>query len=126
MKNCRKCNIELIEGTRFNSDVKQGISICKSCRKKRTTKHYTSNKESYNKRSTEQYEKAKHDSLVYLLEDYNYVGVTENLKWRMSQHRYLGKSTDRLRILHTTKDREEALELESLLHALGYEGQQFK
>ena len=121
-RTCKKCSIELVEDTRFNSDVKAGINICKSCRTNRMKKHYSDNKEIYRKNVERRYKKAIHDNVVYLLEDENYVGVTQNIEWRMSQHRSKGKSTNNYRILHSTPNREDALELEELLHDMGYEG----
>tara|TARA_R110000782_G_scaffold4795_2_gene16748 strand:- start:403 stop:738 length:336 start_codon:yes stop_codon:yes gene_type:complete len=60
---------------------------------------------------------------VYLLEDYNYVGVTDNVTSRFRRHAYdLGRDCTNHRILYKTKDREDALELEELLHDIGYEG----
>jgi len=64
---------------------------------------------------------------VYLLEDYNYVGVTENIKHRFSQHKYKhNRDCSNHRVLYKTKDRSEALELEELLHDIGYEGRKEK
>ena len=121
MRTCKKCNIELVAGTQYKSDVNR-FNICKSCRSNRTAKHYAENKESYLEKSLEGYNASKSDYKVYLLEDENYVGVTGNLKWRMTQHRYKGKNTQNVRILLETPDRERALELEELLHDMGYEG----
>ena len=60
---------------------------------------------------------------VYLLEDYNYVGVTQNICNRFAVHKtQLNRDCSNHRILYKTKDRSEALELEALLHDMGYEG----
>ena len=60
---------------------------------------------------------------VYLLEDYNYVGVTINVNNRFSVHKSkFNRDCTNHRILYKTKDRKEALELEELLHDIGYEG----
>jgi len=122
MRECKKCNIKLIKGTQFNSDTQNGFNICKSCRTNRVKKHYANNKESYLKSASKGYNAAKSDYKVYILEDENYVGVTGNMKWRMSQHRHLNKNTNNVRILYSTKNRDIALELEELLHDMGYEG----
>ena len=61
---------------------------------------------------------------VYLLEDYNYVGITDSIYNRFSVHKSAGRDCKNYRILHKTKDRSEALELEALLHDIGYEGKQ--
>jgi len=60
---------------------------------------------------------------VYLLEDYNYVGVTDSIYRRFAKHKYLhNRDCTNHRILYKTKSREDALELEELLHDIGYKG----
>ena len=60
---------------------------------------------------------------VYLLEDYNYVGCTNSIGNRFRCHKSEnGRDCTNHRILYKTKNREDALELESLLHDMGYEG----
>ena len=60
---------------------------------------------------------------VYLLEDYNYVGISVNIKNRFGQHKCkFNRDCTNHRILYKTKDRTEGLELEKLLHDIGYEG----
>ena len=59
---------------------------------------------------------------VYMLED-NYVGATNNTKRRLSEHRSRRKYTGNFMcILHTTDCKNDASELEDLLHDIGYEG----
>ena len=59
---------------------------------------------------------------VYMLED-NYVGATNNTKRRLSEHRSKRKYTGNFMcILHTTDCKNDASELEDLLHDMGYEG----
>jgi methionyl-tRNA synthetase len=60
---------------------------------------------------------------VYLLPAHNYVGITNSMYRRMEIHRNRFKrNTEGVRVLYQTKSRDEALELEELLHDLGYEG----
>ena len=60
---------------------------------------------------------------VYLLEDYNYVGLTNSIYHRFINHKSKeNRDCSNHRILYKTKDRSEALELEALLHDMGYEG----
>lgn len=60
---------------------------------------------------------------VYLLEDYNYVGYTNSLYFRFANHKsQYGRDCTNHRILYTTDSKDDALELEALLHDLGYEG----
>ena len=61
---------------------------------------------------------------VYLLEDYNYVGMTEQpIKERFRVHKAkFGRDCTNHRILYKTKSKSDAKELEALLHDMGYEG----
>ena len=134
--NCKKCDIELVEKTRYASDVNANINICKQCRSKRTKNHYENNKESYIEKGKKLYNsnpefwKMKNrewivnqeDGLnhVYLLKN-NYVGVTNNLYNRLSHHKHVGNPYIAC-VLHSTSNRDTALELEGLLHDMGYEG----
>jgi uncharacterized protein YnzC (UPF0291/DUF896 family) len=60
---------------------------------------------------------------VYLLSDYNYVGTTQWLSKRFSQHKYSkGWNCSNYTILFEHMDREECLKYESTMHALGYVG----
>ena len=76
------------------------------------------------KKWTKEYEDSK-DGLnhVYIQSDINYAGVTNSPLWRQVSHK-VNKATsrDNFRVIYSTPDREEALELESLLHDIGYEG----
>jgi predicted GIY-YIG superfamily endonuclease len=59
---------------------------------------------------------------VYMLED-NYVGVTLNTSRRLSEHRSKRKYTGNFMcILHTTECKDDASEMEELLHDIGYKG----
>jgi len=91
-------------------------------------KYYLENKEKlseYAKDYYKQYRDDKKDGYhrVYLLEDYNYVGVTDNIYYRFNLHKSkFNRDCTNHRVLYKTKDRDEALELEALLHDMGYEG----
>jgi hypothetical protein len=61
--------------------------------------------------------------IVYLLPDYNYVGVTDNPYVRMSVHKCEeNRNTSNWIELARYVDRQEALTHEARLHAEGYEG----
>ncbi len=136
MKNCKKCNVELVKGTQYSSDALKGIVICKKCRSARTKQHYTENKESYLEKGKTLYYSnpgkwralnrewivGKEDGLhhVYLLKN-DYVGITKNLYHRISIHKHYG-NPEMACVLHSTSNREDALELEGLLHDMGYKG----
>jgi hypothetical protein len=74
----------------------------------------------YNDRIRAEMKKQPHK--VYLLEDYNYVGTTQWLGKRFSQHKYAsGYDCTNHKILFEGT-REECLELEKELHNKGYNG----
>jgi len=63
------------------------------------------------------------DYSVYLLPSCNYVGYTNCIERRMLDHKSRYKrDVSNYRILYKTDSKEDALELEELLHDLGYEG----
>ena len=106
MKRCNKCNIEksLEEFYKHKATKDKRQPTCKKCWNTRNKKEYYS---------------------VYLLtEDIPYVGYTDNVYQRMHNHRNKGriKDVNSYRVLHTTKDRSDARELEDLLHDIGYVG----
>ena len=68
----------------------------------------------------------KHKPAVYLIVKENYVGVTENVKKRLSEHKSKGKDVSEARVLAKFDTRAEALELEEFLHDLGYNGRHSK
>ena len=125
MKKCKTCNVELVVGENIApSHFKNNDYKCKLCKKGCNKQRYSNNKEKvsiYNKQYNEE-NKDGHFS-VYLLPDHNYVGKTCWVDNRMSSHKNVyGRNTDNVRVLYTTKSENEALELEALLHDMGYEG----
>ena len=64
----------------------------------------------------------KHNPLVYLIVNENYVGVTEELTYRIRKHRYNKKDVSEVEILGQFDKREYALLLEKQLHQEGYSG----
>ncbi len=127
MSNCRKCGVELTIGDNWLPSMKKyGNYSCKPCHHSKTKKHYYSNPERAKQQVKQHYNKTKHDFVVYLLEDDNYVGVTQNINYRKAVHKHLNRNIDKLRILYSTKKRSDALELEELLHTMGYEGKHNK
>ena len=96
----------------------------KEKRKEYSKQYYLANKQKV-KEKVKKYKNNQKDGYhrVYLLEDYNYVGVTNNITHRFGQHKSeYSRDCNNHRILYKTKDRSEALELEALLHDMGYEG----
>jgi RNase P subunit RPR2 len=139
---CKKCKTELIIGKnipkgRFNN----GDYRCKECASayakehrlknqstysNRVKKWYIDNKEISNKRSKELYNDSKDGFYyVYHIADSNYVGITGNLSWRKMRHKQQGRDLNKgtgFQILYKAKNRNEALEVEAKLHALGFNG----
>lgn len=84
---------------------------------------YYSNRDKILEASEKYREKRTHKPIVYLIVKSNYVGVTEHLSERLSHHKtQKGRDTSEVRILAQTETREQALEIESLLHDIGYNG----
>lgn len=65
----------------------------------------------------------KHKPTVYLLVNENYVGTTENITNRISQHKKdNGRDISKVEILGEFETRQEALGFERQLHSEGYKG----
>ena len=121
--NCKKCDTKLLIGESWTSSMKKaGNYKCKSCHSKKVSQWNKNNSNILKSAHKKHYNKNKHDFVVYLLEEDNYVGVTENLYYRKAVHKHLNRNTDKVRVLYQTKNRADALELEELLHDIGYEG----
>lgn len=100
---------------------------------KRRREYYEANKERIKQYKTDNREKIseygkkyraskKHKPVVYLLPQDNYVGTTEDLHHRIFKHKKAGRNIDNYRILGEFDNREDALEVEGLLHDLGCNG----
>lgn len=126
MKNCRKCNVELVIGENWlQSMSNQRNYSCKPCHNSKTNEHYHANSDVYKSQIKKHREKSKNGLFnIYLVD--NYVGITDNIPYRKAVHKHYGRNIDNFRILHSTKSREDALELEELLHDIGYEGRHLK
>jgi predicted GIY-YIG superfamily endonuclease len=74
----------------------------------------------YNKKRYEATKDGYHN--VYLLTSHNYVGVTSNLPHRLRQHKTKGRDSKNYVVLYKTEIRDEAHQIESVLHNMGYEG----
>tara|TARA_R110000744_G_scaffold80050_1_gene157122 strand:+ start:46 stop:489 length:444 start_codon:yes stop_codon:yes gene_type:complete len=139
MKECTNCK-ESKDLTLFSKRLasSDGLApICKVCKCIKAKKHYSHNREaiisrvnartdvkreSINVYKQELYNSTKHKPIVYLLTKENYVGVTENLKHRLSSHKHKSNRDISHRVLAELSNREDALELEALLHSIGYNG----
>ena len=121
-KVCKDCNSKLVIGDNWTEGRRKAwVYFCKSCARQRGKKHYEANREQYHA-SNRAYNQSKKDGLhhVYIVD--NYAGYTQNTWRRKVSHKQAGRNTDTFRVIYSTKNRDEALELEALLHDIGYEG----
>jgi len=114
-KLCKSCNTLKPITEYYNG------SKCKQCLKPLTKKH--------NARYFRDVLKVNyHKSLdgmnhVYILPKENYAGITNSIPRRKNEQTYAERRfTDDMRVIYSTSDRAEALELEGLLHDIGYQG----
>ena len=110
-KVCKKCKVSkpYSEFNKHPNNKKDGLfTNCKKCCVKRA------NELIRQKRSIGNH--------VYILPEEHYAGTTTWMQHRLSQHKRKGKNIEGYRVLYSTKNRDEALELESLLHDMGYKG----
>jgi hypothetical protein len=137
-KKCTKCNeIKLVSEFYKNKQGKFGVmSKCKVCQNEITKQRYQYNSESIKQRAKqwrknnpnymEQYRESlkngKHH--VYLLPEVNYIGITDNIKWRMGNHKSNNNisTTSSYKILHSFDNRDCALVVEDYYHELGWKG----
>ena len=127
-KVCKDCKELLVLGENWTEGRRKAwVYLCKTCNRQRGKKHYEENREHYHQYNVK-YTHSQKDGLyhVYILPDNNYAGSTTNVWQRMVGHRTKGRVTDSMRVIHSTPNREEAWELEKLLHDLGYEGRHAK
>jgi len=122
MKKCKDCNEELVLGHNWTeSRKKHWVYVCKTCARSRGKKHYKENKEHYHKYNRD-YRAQFTDDVYHVYVIDNYAGQTKNIYSRKIAHRAKGRNTDNFRVLKSVDTLTEALELEQLLHSLGYEG----
>ena len=71
-----------------------------------------------------QYQSQKHEPVVYYLPQHHYVGVTDCLYNRLSNHRsFYNRVTEGYEIIYTAKDITEARAVERYMHyEMGYNG----
>lgn len=111
---CRKCCNEKILLWNKTDSGKASIKKC-----------HLKNKEQVKINVKRHYESYKDGNVyVYLLPEVNYVGITQNIKWRMSHHQHYNNITsqDKYEILATCDTRERALWIEKIWHGAGYLG----
>ena len=137
MRQCNKCNTELVLGDNwFESMKKNSTYTCKPCWNIKTQKYKKAHPESA-KLSDKKYRdkignlKSKQHWLsyredqhhVYIIPKHNYIGVTRNPYYRKSAHKNTwNRDITGFKILHTYNNREDALAKESEYHSMGYNG----
>ncbi len=127
-KHCKYCNttkpINLFYKRKAAKDGYQ--NRCKTCDDNKI-KAYVKQPERHAQlidRWRKEYKESK-DGLhhVYIQSDFNYACITNSPQWRAIDHKVnKGASREHFRVIYSTPDREEGLELEALLHDMGYEG----
>ena len=113
-----------------NSQLKSGHYYqCKACLKQLnkviTKRLYKEKGKSYWRDKNKQFFDDCKDGYyyVYLLPDHDYVGHTNNLTFRMRDHRNVyGRNTDNMQVLGSFKTRDEAKAYELQKHKEGYLG----
>ena len=83
---------------------------------------YSKKRESIRKKETLSREKKKHKTIVYLIVNENYVGITDLLDERLRSHKHSKRDISEVIILCECEARKEALEIEAALHKEGYAG----
>lgn len=126
MKRCYKCKeTKPYDEFHKSSSSKDGRrKACKEC-KKIINKMDREKRRDYYLDYLTKWNASKKDGYtrVYLLEDYNYVGTTNNLYHRFAVHKSRdNRDCTNYRVLLESKNRDECLELEELLHSIGYNG----
>ena len=108
---CKDCQVKLSIPNNWSETRKRIYSyICNPCNSKRQIKRIRAKEDGYHR--------------VYLLPESNWIGTTYNCYQRMHWHKAKKNLTDtkNYRVLHKSKSRDECLELEKLLHDIGYKG----
>lgn len=121
-KYCKDCKEKLVIGDNWTESRKKAwVYVCKTCARNRGKKHYEENRGEYHEYN-KQFRKSKKDGLyhVYVIELDNYAGQTENVWVRQVDHNQAGRG--KMRVIYSTPNKQDALELESLLHDIGYKG----
>lgn len=111
MKRCCKCNIEKsYQEFNKNKNSKDGLlSYCKLCNRTYMKEYYGKAKLTY--------------WIVYLLPSSNYVGYTNNIKWRIRNHKSKYKRTaDNYVIISKVQTQDQARQMEAWYHNRGYRG----
>ena len=138
-KHCNKCNVKLVRGDNWReSNAKNYVNRCTPCcvsyqvDYNKDNIHYVYSKVNayrYRNKTRQRYldyqkkvYNSKKDGFYYVYLIDNYVGQTEVPYYRRNQHKHDGKDVSTFRILSKLDTREEALELEGLLHDMGYDG----
>ena len=131
---CKK--VKPKEGFYKNKRQRSGYdtSRCKSCIKDRhaersegikeyRSRYYRDNAEEKKAYARERRKRSRSDKFtVYLLEKEMYVGQTNNLSYRLKQHRASGKNVSKVVELGIYDTRREALDREAMYHRIGYKG----
>lgn len=109
MKQCKECGTEFYhkdKRTKFCTDKCRGINSARAYRKRNREKERIRTSKAYRNNISE-------ETYVYELKC-GYVGITQNLRNRMSKHTHQGRDISSYTILQVCPDREEAKDIECL------------
>lgn len=128
MESVKKCSLcsEIKPLDDFSKDKSKSFGRCSSCKACHAL-YYRKNSNKIKKRvSNHMKSYADGTYCVYYLPEEHYVGMTNNAKNRMRQHRYKGKITHGHEIVARFDNPYDALILEAELHRRGYRGCQYQ
>ena len=128
-KVCTKCKEEK-DTSLFGKDSSRKDNLkfwCKACCRTAGKKWHYNNHTYVKKYERIRANKAYHqmkDGLyhVYILPEEHYCGQTDNPNWRKNQHTSNGKITNGFEVIMSFKTRQQALDLESSFHKMGWLG----
>lgn len=123
-----KCNTCHKEKPR-DSFYKYRKHQCIECTLRDRKRRYKDNKEKHKLYQKEYRERVFQDQggyVVYYLPEHHYVGMTNNLKKRVIDHKKKGKIVEGIEVVGTYETAVEAHYVETSLHLMGYEGFSYK
>ena len=131
-KQCPKCGQIKLTTEFFNlKRSKDGLSYqCKDCKMSWNKNNVERSKELSNKsyqsrkHKVKEYQENRKEGYfsIYVLEGLNYVGVTNDVVRRMTEHKWAGRDFSRYTILDTAQTKADALYIEATYHVAGYDG----
>jgi len=129
MKTCSVCGLEKPHNEfHVKRSNKDGLNVrCKTCQSAYFKKYYSipKNKQKYNQYTKKRYASAIDGyHYVYYIPEHHYVGVTQNMEWRMRYHKtVMNRIVNDVETIYRCTCRKEAERVEAKLHSMGYDGE---